>query len=263
MLSNESVKEIEGKWQARLTHPFGSCADSRDPQYCRDCEALADFSSLLEDRRELQKLLGENSQAEREVIDAQASSSPDRSSKTVAELEAELASLREQLKAIINDQCWVKKIDMETLLPRADFIHNCYGFYDDLKNGKRPDINLEAELLRGELVAVREQLAEAFNEGIEAAYEYLQRMNGFMGKETCREMAYEIRALKRPIGEQSATPDRSSVLANLEVFLDEYGSCYFITEYDEHERLQNRIRIANRIISLFEMASPSGGKGVE
>lgn len=66
----------------------------------------------------------------------------------VKDLESRNETLEINLHAVLNDQCWVKKLDMEHLLPKPDFLKNCDAFYEELKVGKQPEVNTEVELLR-------------------------------------------------------------------------------------------------------------------
>lgn len=96
LLTNESVKEIEERL-AEILQKYGKRCSLPDPLM---------LESVI---HSIMSLFGENSQAEREVIDAQASNSPDRVSKTVADLEAELAALREQLECFRTSNVFLQK----------------------------------------------------------------------------------------------------------------------------------------------------------
>jgi hypothetical protein len=80
----------------------------------------------------------------------------------IADLRDERAaheSAKLQLQAVINDQCWVKKVDMQNLVPKDEFLRNCEAFYADLQHGKQPDTSNEVELLRQQLTERDEQIA--------------------------------------------------------------------------------------------------------
>lgn len=90
---------------------------------------------------------------------------PDRvDGKTAEEWKAEAERLQLQLQAVINNECWVKDVDMANLVPKPEFLKNCDAHYECLKRGERPDFNTEAEFVREELVkktALATELAEA------------------------------------------------------------------------------------------------------
>src|SRR6185503_21010871 len=76
----------------------------------------------------------------------------------IGELEAELELVRGELQAVINDQCWIKKVRVDSLLPKDEFLKNCDAHYEFLQRGELPEVNLEAELVREALAAAERRI---------------------------------------------------------------------------------------------------------
>ena len=120
---------------------------------------------------------------------------------SLREARAERDRLQAHLAAIINDQCWVKKVDAEKLIPREEFLRNCEAHYACLQRGEFVEVNLEAELVREELRTVRtlRELAGAACKALRKNYWHLSRNTPLRLE--------EVRALEAHLGEAEPKED--------------------------------------------------------